>query len=130
MPNGDGRPAKLCPIFSADGDPTSWLQLQKFLEQHNSTILIMFSEKRSIGNVRRVVTGFDEKGKSIIQSDTILEPSNSAPNGAAATTRLWSTDAFPTPILDPIDGGKRELQGLGIRSPNGMALSWPASFDN
>jgi hypothetical protein len=79
----------------------------------------MFTANRKPGQLRRVVTGYDEKGTSIIQSDSVLEPQSSQPNGAAFTTTVWTTDAFPTPVLDATDGAVRPIQGIGIRSPNG-----------
>jgi len=80
----------------------------------------MFSANRKLGQLRRVVTGFNEKGVSIIQSDTILEPKSSGPDSTAASATVWTTDTFPTNVLDPIDGATRPIEGIGIRSPNGM----------
>ena len=88
----------------------------------------MFAANRKPGEVRRVVTGFDSKGTSIIQSDSVLEPQSVAPGGNAASTTLWTTDAFPTPVLDSTDGATRGIQGLGIRSPNGKSLVLFAFF--
>lgn len=80
---------------------------------------VMFVANRKPGEIRRVVTGFDSKGTSIIQSDSVMEPQSVAPGGNAASTTIWTTDTFPTPVLDSTDGATRSIQGMGIRSPNG-----------
>ena len=80
----------------------------------------MFSANRSSGQLRRVVTGFMPDGKSSIQADTVLDPQFIAPGGSAFSTTIWTTDTSPADVLDPSDGGARSLQGMGIRSPNGM----------
>jgi hypothetical protein len=79
----------------------------------------MYSANRKPGQLRRVVTGFDANGKSVIQSDSILDPQQSSPDGNASSTTIWTTDTFPTEILDSTDGATRTIQGMGIRSPNG-----------
>jgi hypothetical protein len=80
----------------------------------------MFAANRQPGQLRRVVTGYNENGTSIIQSDSVLDPQTSQPNGTAFSTTIWTTDRFPTPILDDTDGATRPIQGIGIRSPNGI----------
>jgi len=81
---------------------------------------MMFVSNRKTGQIRRVVTGFDSNGTSIIQSDSILDPQSTAPGGEAASTTVWTTDTFPTPVLDSTGGATRNIQGMGIRSPNGI----------
>jgi hypothetical protein len=84
--------------------------------------LVMFASNRTPGQIRRVVTGFDSNGISIIQSDSVIDPQSTAPGGNAASTTIWTTDTFPTPVLDSTDGATRNIQGMGIRSPNGISL--------
>lgn len=79
----------------------------------------MFHSNRKPGELRRVVTGFDHSGKSIVESDSILQPQQSSPDGKFASTAIWSTNTFPTDVLDPTDGAQRKIEGKGIRSPNG-----------
>ena len=81
--------------------------------------------------LRRVVTGFDSKGKSVIQLDTVLVPEVNAPGTTGArvfTSTIWSTDSSPAKVLDPQDGGTRKIGGRGIRSPNGRSGSSLLTF--
>lgn len=55
----------------------------------------MFVANRKPGEIRRVVTGFDSKGISIIQSDSVMEPQSVAPGGNAASTTIWTHRHFP-----------------------------------
>jgi hypothetical protein len=79
----------------------------------------MFHSNRKAGELRRVVTGFDSSGKSIVQSDSVIQPQQSSPDGKFASTAIWSTNTFPANVLDPTDGAQRKIEGMGIRSPNG-----------
>jgi len=79
----------------------------------------MFSANRLQGQLRRIVTGFNADGKSAIESDQILDPQRTAPDGSSFSSIVWSTASSPANILDPVDGATRPLQGLGIRSANG-----------
>ena len=66
--------------------------------------LDVFNADRKPGQLGRVVTGFDSKGVSIIQSDLL-------PMGKAT---IWTTDT----VLDVTDPTTRSIQDMGIRSPN------------
>ncbi|NMO03079.1 cupin domain-containing protein [Gordonia sp. TBRC 11910] len=50
---------------------------------------------------RRVVTGHDEQGQSVVLSDAVVEAFEAAP---AFANRIWSTDSFPTDNADQRDG--------------------------
>lgn len=60
-----------------------------------------------MNHIRRVVTGHDQKGKSIFRSDdsfdTVLIPS-----GDAAMTTIWTTSTVPADCNDNLDGRLRE----------------------
>ena len=53
--------------------------------------------------VRRVVTGHNEKGQSIVKFDD-AQPTETLPNGDAANLLVWSTDAVPADNNDERDG--------------------------
>lgn len=55
--------------------------------------------------VRRVVTGHDTEGSSIVTIDEVAQ--------GERFTLIWSTDRSPADNTDTVDGGKREL-GLAI----------------
>jgi hypothetical protein len=79
----------------------------------------MFNPNRTPGELRRIVTGFTDEGKSLIQSDELLKPRFIAPAGTSFSSTIWSTSTSPADVLDPADGATRVLEGKGIRSPNG-----------
>lgn len=58
--------------------------------------------------VRRVVTGHDEKGRSIISDDGVRQDD--------LFTLVWTTATFPADNTDSFDGGDREV---GIALPGG-----------
>lgn len=80
----------------------------------------MFSANRAPGQLRRVVTAFSADGKSIIESDTVLDAQFVAPAGVSYSSTIWTTNTSPAKVKDPVDGAVRTLQGRGIRSPNGL----------
>jgi hypothetical protein len=82
----------------------------------------MFSANRKQGQLRRIVTGFNGEGKSVIESDQMLDPQRIAPDGSSFSSTVWTTDSSPANVLDPVDGATRPLQGMGIRAPNGLIL--------
>lgn len=51
--------------------------------------------------VRRVVTGHDDAGRSIVAIDEVAQ--------GERFTLLWTTDTSPANNADPSDGGKREV---------------------
>ncbi|WP_128640951.1 MULTISPECIES: cupin domain-containing protein [Rhodococcus] len=53
---------------------------------------------------RRVVTGHDSDGRSVVLSDSIVDAFEASP--AAFATRLWATDTFPSDNTDPWDGAE------------------------
>jgi len=64
------------------------------------------------GRVRRLVTGHDHNGLSVVVSDENLEGTNV--NGLGLLCRLWSDDSpaiFPSPGVDP--------ESLGVVPPPG-----------
>jgi quercetin dioxygenase-like cupin family protein len=61
--------------------------------------------------VRRVVTGHDATGKSIIAIDEVAQ--------GERFTVIWTTDRSPADNLDPADGGARQV---GLVQPGGSVL--------
>lgn len=55
-------------------------------------------------HARRVVTGHDTDGRSVVVSDSIVEAFEAAPTAFA--TRLWATDEFPSDNADGRDGAQ------------------------
>ncbi|RMI28828.1 cupin domain-containing protein [Nocardia stercoris] len=53
---------------------------------------------------RRVVTGHDSKGRSIVVSDSVVEAFEASPTALAM--RLWATDEFPSNNADERDGAQ------------------------
>ncbi len=51
--------------------------------------------------VRRVVTGHNEAGNAIIQTDEVAQ--------GERFTLIWTTENFPVENTDPTDGGQREV---------------------
>lgn len=84
---------------------------------------LMFSTNRTPGQLRRIVTGFIVQGKSIIESDQLLDPQRSAPDGSSYSSIVWTTVTSSANVLDRADGATRPLQGLGIRSLHSMYQS-------
>ena len=70
------------------------------------------------------MTGFTPEGKSIVESDKVMDPQFVAPGGSAYSSTIWTTDTSPANVTDPTDGATRVLQGRGIRSPNGIYLAY------
>lgn len=68
--------------------------------------------------IRRVITGHDENGKAIIQTDDVLKGKEIG-DGAGAFALVWSTDIFPSDNTDEFDGSKREIKRV---SPGGSVL--------
>ncbi|PCJ39811.1 MAG: cupin [SAR86 cluster bacterium] len=72
-----------------------------------------------ISPIRRVVTGHNEQGKSLIQSDDEFTPDLNS-NGDAAFSLLWTTAEVPADNNDNTDGRDRDAgitlyQGSVIR---------------
>ena len=61
--------------------------------------------------VRRVVTGHNESGKSVIAVDEVT--------AGERFTVVWTTDKSPADNLDPVDGGARQV---GLVQPGGSVL--------
>ena len=55
----------------------------------------MFAVNRKAGEIRRVVTGFDSKGTSIIRSDSVMEPQSVARSRNAALRHNLDHRPFP-----------------------------------
>jgi len=63
------------------------------------------------GTIRRVVTGHDATGASVIVSDAPAPAVHAIPNRPGyAVTQLWNTDAVPAPIDDGADPTGRPLK--------------------
>ncbi len=58
--------------------------------------------------IRRVVTGHDANGKSIVKIDEEAKNVISSRPGAQSTV-IWSTDKFPTDNTDEFDGSLRDV---------------------
>src|SRR4051812_20141557 len=58
--------------------------------------------------IRRVVTGHDANGKSIVTIDEDVKNVISGRPGANSTV-IWSTDKFPTDNTDDFDGSRRDV---------------------
>ena len=69
-------------------------------------------------NVRRVVTGHDERGRAVVAIDELC--SNVISRRAQhASCVIWSTGTFPADNADPQDGAAREL---GTTDPGGTVF--------
>lgn len=66
---------------------------------------------------RRVVTGHDSEGRSVVTSDSVVEAFAATPTAFA--TRLWATDDFPSDNTDERDGA---LLIETLTSDNGTAF--------
>lgn len=64
--------------------------------------------------IRRVVTGHNQDGKAIFQSDDNFEPLP-IPNGDANFSLLWTAPDLPVENNDPTDGRERDA-GLTLHS--------------
>lgn len=53
---------------------------------------------------RRVVTGHDRNGRSVVESDSVVNAFEASPTAFA--TRLWATDEFPSDNTDSRDGAQ------------------------
>lgn len=58
-------------------------------------------------SVRRIVTGHDPLGKSVVVSERLLSPAFVA-SGDAAMALVWTTPAVPADNNDPQDGAERD----------------------
>jgi mannose-6-phosphate isomerase-like protein (cupin superfamily) len=61
---------------------------------------------------RRIVTGHDVKGSSVIERDDVVTGERG--------TLIWTTDSFPVDNLHPDDGGLREI-GIALK---GGTVCW------
>jgi len=77
------------------------------------------NSERGFGEIRRVVTGFDENNKSVVKSDTILEPTL---RGKNMFSTIWASDSSPANVLDSRDGRDIPLNGLTV--PNGTVIRY------
>ncbi len=69
-------------------------------------------------NVRRVVTGHDEQGRSTVAIDQISDKVISRRPGHASTV-IWTTAAFPCDNNDAFDGAQRQV---GTAHPDGTVF--------
>ena len=69
-------------------------------------------DDKALPPVRRIVTGHDAQGRSVIRSDQSFETQN-IPRGDAAFALLWTTATVPADNNDDIDGRDRDA-GLTI----------------
>ena len=61
-------------------------------------------------NPRRIVTGHDRNGKSIVAIDTMLTPAQAAAAAGASFYEIWNTAGSPTPVDSGADPTGRKLQ--------------------
>src|SRR5262244_2302074 len=73
------------------------------------------------GKVRRIVTGVNAAGRSVIVSDTMLPSSPVAP-GAAVRTGLWTTSSAPASNVEPDPAP----DGVIMRTPPDHRAGLPA----
>src|ERR1700691_6195402 len=68
--------------------------------------------------IRRIVTGHDDKGRAVFKSDGIVA---GVPGGGAAPEFAlgWTTKRSPADNDDPVDGAKRTV---GLACPGGTVL--------
>jgi quercetin dioxygenase-like cupin family protein len=66
--------------------------------------------------VRRVITGHDDKGKAIVQIDEVCKHLASGRPGATACN-IWTTEGFPANNDGAVDAGMRK--GVATTLPNG-----------
>jgi len=85
--------------------------------------LAMFAPNRRPGQYRRVVSGFNAEGKSVIAEDKIID-SKPMHDGRDFLSTVWTTAESPANVLEEGDGALRELPGLGITSPGGVLLRY------
>jgi hypothetical protein len=83
----------------------------------------MFAPDRRPGQFRRVVSGFNAEGKSVIAEDKIID-SKPMHDGRDFLSTIWTTAESPANVLEEGDGGLRELPGLGITSPGGVLVRY------
>ena len=68
---------------------------------------------------RRVITGFNDKGESIFESDSAAEPHINPLRPAMRSYNVWGTSAIPCPVEEPDQSGTVH----GIMPPkNGSVL--------
>jgi quercetin dioxygenase-like cupin family protein len=69
-------------------------------------------------NVRRIVTGHDERGRALVATDEVCSNIMSRrPQHASCV--VWSTGTFPSDNADPVDGATREV---GTTDPGGTVF--------
>jgi len=68
--------------------------------------------------IRRVVTGHDEKGRAVFKSDEAIA-GTPVEGGVAEFALCWTTDRSPADNDDPVDGATR---AVGLACPGGTVL--------
>ena len=68
--------------------------------------------------IRRIVTGHDEKGRAVFKSDTKIA-GVPVEGGVAEFALAWTTDRSPADNDDPYDGAMRKV---GLACPGGTVL--------
>src|SRR5499426_2902819 len=66
--------------------------------------------------VRRVITGHDDKGKAVVKIDEVCKHATSGRPGATAVN-IWTTEGFPASNDGVADAGLRK--GVATTLPNG-----------
>jgi hypothetical protein len=74
------------------------------------------------GQYRRVVSGFDAEGKSVISDDRVIDCVAMDEAKTHFLSTVWTTAESPADVLEPIDGATRKLPGRGIHSPGGTLV--------
>lgn len=71
-------------------------------------------------DLRRIVTGHDEKGKAVVTTDSCME-SNDAWKGVIRIGNIWTTQDLPTKDNKTgVDGAFRDVPGMGLVLPQGI----------
>ena len=69
------------------------------------------------GDVRRVITGHDEKGVAQVWIDDLASNKKATPNGIVSTL-VWSTDATPATMPIGLDGEDMGARIMGTAPPS------------
>jgi quercetin dioxygenase-like cupin family protein len=71
------------------------------------------------GQIRRVVTGHDAKGRAVVKQDETLEVAPRLERAGVGARLLWTTESFPVDNTGDADTSGREV---GLTLPNGTVF--------
>jgi hypothetical protein len=110
-------------IVIFDLDPSTKNLNCQAIDCSNQLIEYLFSmSDRKAGQYRRVVSGFDAEGKSVISDDRVIDCVAMDEAKTHFLSTVWTTAESPADVLEPIDGATRKLPGRGIHSPGGTLV--------